>query len=436
VDRAAPEAGTLIDGVYRVVSRLGEGAMGVVVLARDELLERHVAIKLVRPELLDSVELRERFLDEARAMARITHPNVLQIHAFGEFGGAPYFVMEYVDGESLEGWLTRQPLSAFPVDGQKLAPLPDMDAALSILDQACHGVTAIHQAHTVHRDIKPSNLLLDGKLRVRVADLGLANVLHAAPSAAKDIVGTPAYMAPEIALQTELPADQKNRADVYSLACVAYELFTGKPPFEAPTLLALMMKHATTKPTPPSQLRADLHEGFDQVILRALTKDPAERTPSAEAFRRDLVNARNRSLEPVRIMVAEDDGDFRDALALMLQHEFPYAQVECYGDGASAFAAFQRGPPSVAILDLRMPGVDGMELTARLRASASANAMPIIVVTASGGPEEWKRLSALGADGFLVKPVNLKDVVTLVRRALGERSGSFPPPSGSMPAAR
>ncbi len=83
-----------------------------------------------------------------------------------------------------------------------------------------------------------------------------------------------------------------------------------------------------------------------------------------------------------------------------------------------------------------MPGVDGMELTARLRASASANAMPIIVVTASGGPEEWKRLSALGADGFLVKPVNLKDVVTLVRRALGERSGSFPPPSGSMPAAR
>ena len=404
-----PVPGTIIGGVYRVVSPLGEGTMGAVVLARDEVLERHVAIKLVSPKFLDSADLRARFLDEARAMARVSHPNVLQIHAFGEHEGAPYFVMEYVEGEGLDRLLARQA-------GQVLAA----ELSLRFLEEACQGVTAIHSAGIVHRDIKPSNLLLDQKQRVRVADLGLANLLHA-PAASSGIVGTPAYMAPEIALQSELPAELANRPDVYSLGCVAYELLTGKQPFEAPSLRALLMKHITQPVEPPSARRPELPSSFDQALLRALAKDPAERTPSAEAFRRDLVGARDRSLEPVRILVAEDNGDFRDAMALMLEVEFPYAQIECVGDGAAALAAVARRAPSVAILDLRMPNVDGMELTARLRASAATGKMPIIVVTASGGPEEWKRLSAMGADGFLLKPVNLKDVVTLVRRALSDR---------------
>jgi len=415
MDAKGPQPGTLIGNIYKVVAPLGEGTMGVVVLARDEMLERNVAIKVVGEKFLGSPELRTRFLDEARAMAKVSHPNVLQIHAFGEFEGAPYFVMEYVEGESLERFHTRQ-----------RGRFTEMGTALRVLEEACNGVSAIHGARIVHRDIKPSNLLLDKKLRVRVADLGLANMVQSSPTEAHGIVGTPAYMAPEMILQKEISPELANRGDVYSLACVAYELFTGKPPFQAPTLRALLLKHANSEAPPPSSHRPDLSPELDQAILRALAKDPADRTPSAEAFRRDLVGARDKSMEPVRILVAEDNIDFREALALGLELEFPGAQIECVGDGEAALAAFERKAPSVVICDLRMPKIDGMELTGRLRARASTETMPIIVLTASGGPVEWKRLSAMGADGFLVKPVNLKDVVTLVRRTLGERARLIP----------
>ncbi len=410
MEHRGPAPGTLIAGSYRVLSGLGEGTMGVVVLARDEVLERNVAIKLVSEKFVGSPELRTRFLDEARAMAKVSHPNVLQIHAFGEFEGAPYFVMEYVEGEPLDKYRARQPMQ-----------VPELEIALRVLEEACLGLNAIHQAGLVHRDIKPSNLLLDSKLRVRVADLGLANMLQAR-SETRGLVGTPAYMAPEMVLQSEVPPALAHRGDIYSLGCVAFELLTGRPPFTAPTLRALLLKHASSEVDPPSAIRPELSPAFDAPIRRALAKDPAERTPSAEALRRELLAARDKSLEPVRILVAEDNADFREALQLMLEMEFPGAQVEAVGDGAEALAAFERKTPSVVILDLRMPNVDGIELTGRLRSRASTEAMPIIVLTASGGPQEWKRLSAMGADGFLVKPVNLKDVVTLVRRALSERA--------------
>ena len=368
----------------------------------------------MRAELLDSESLRARFLDEARAMARVSHPNVLQIHAFGEIDGAPYFVMEYVEGSTVEAWVAESAR-----DGRS----PDLDVAFRILDETCEGVEAIHAAQTIHRDLKSSNLLLDRQMHVRVADLGLANVLRDERGAERrDIVGTPAYIAPEVALQHEMPRELQTRADVYSLGCIAYELLVGTLPFHAPTTIALLLKHASEPVPRPSEVRADLPPGIDAVFQRALAKDPRDRTPSAEAFRRELLAARDRTSEPVRILIAEDDPDFREALALVLAREFPYAMVESVGDGASALAAYEERRHSVAILDLRMPGLDGMQLTQKLRAHADSAATPIIVLTASGGPPEWKRLSALGADGFLVKPVDLRDVVTLVRRALGDRA--------------
>jgi serine/threonine-protein kinase len=297
-------------------------------------------------------------------------------------------------------------------------------------------VEAIHAAKTVHRDLKPSNLLLDVGLRVRVADLGLANVFRAVADTPREIVGTPAYMAPEIALQHEVEPALMPRADVYSLGCIAYELLTGRPPFAGTSSLSVMLKHMTEEPERPSAIRPELTPEIDAVILRALAKDPAQRTPSADAFKRDLVAARDRTSEPVRILVAEDDTDFRGALEIMLAREFPYAMIECVSDGQSALEAFDLRHHSVAIVDLRMPVLDGMELTGLLRSRAEASLMPIIVLTASGGPPEWKRLSAMGADGFLVKPVDLRDVVTLVRRAIADRSRNTPAHAVSRPPSR
>jgi serine/threonine-protein kinase len=417
-DAKGPLMGTLVDGAYRLLSPLGQGGMGVVLLARDEILDRDVALKLIRPELLGS-GLRDRFLTEARAMARVNHPNVLQIHAFGQHQRTPYIVMELVRGQTVEAWLLKTKVAGV---------LPDIDASLRILERTCLGVQAIHDAHTVHRDLKPSNILLDANLRVRVADLGLANLVRAQSAGKREVVGTPSYMAPEVALDQDVPPDLVARADVYSLACIAYEMFTGRVPFKGPTVVATFIEHALTTAVAPSELRPDLNPQMDAVILRALAKDPAARTPSAEAFRRELVAAREGTREPVRILLAEDNREFRELLEMALSEEFPLAEIEAVADGAQALAAFDARRHSAVIIDLRMPCLDGLELTGLLRARDTASKVPIIVLTSEGGADEWKRLSAMGADGFLVKPVNLVDVVTLLRRALGDRSRSFLPP--------
>jgi serine/threonine protein kinase len=409
---AGPEPGTLIGGTYRVVRALATGSMGVVLLAHDETLDRDVAVKFTRSHLL-SEGFRERFLTEARAMARVNHPNVVQIHAFGLHNEAPYFVMEYVSGPTLEQWLS------------KSNGLPDLDLALSILDKICEGVAAIHAADAVHHDIKPSNVLLDGRLRPRIADLGLAAFYRQDRAALhREIVGTPAYMAPEIAFSKGIETELRARADVYSLGCLAYQLLTGRLPFEGTGNIGTLLRHAMATPQTPSNLRADLSPVFDDAVLRAMAKDPRERTSSVEAFQRAITAARQGECEPVRILVAEDDADFREALKLFLAVQFPNAEIECVSDGLGALEAVERRPASIAIIDLRMPEIDGLELTKQLRARSSSATTPIIVITACGGPEEWKRLSTLGADRFLVKPVVLDDLAVLIRRVISERHSS------------
>jgi serine/threonine-protein kinase len=412
------EAGTLIGGVYRVIGPLGSGSMGVVLLAQDESLDRRVAIKFIRTSMQNR-DFQMRFTSEARAMARVSHPNVLQIYAFGDHKGSPYFAMEFVEGQTLEQWISGT--SGFP----------DIDVAMQILGGICAGLEAIHAADTVHRDLKPGNVLLDTTFRPRIADLGLAMVCRDDAVTRPELVGTPAYMAPEIAFAKDFAPASPALADVYSLGCVTYEILTGRPPYEADARgqMGIILQHRIGTPTPPSLVRPGLAAELDGVILRALATDPAERTSSVEAFRRELVAAFSGTSEPVHILVADDHEDFRASLERILGLVFPGARIECVGDGVAALAAFDRMRPSVAILDLRMPRLDGMRLTALLRERDPEANMPIIVLTASGGPKEWAELAALGADRFFVKPVVVEDVVAMVRRCLKERTSRPPRPS-------
>lgn len=415
-----PSVGDVIGGVYRVLGELGRGAMGVVLLAEDQHLKRKVAIKLVRPELMGP-GFRKRFMEEARAMARVNHPNVVTIYASGTHGSLPYFVMELVDGQTVDAWLAARPR---PID---------LDVALAMLNDVCTGVAAIHAAGTVHRDIKPSNILVGADSRIRITDFGVSTVYRDGATTASELVGTPAYMAPEVAFA---PPDAATtpRVDVYSLGCVAYELITGRLPFESDGELAMMVRHATEPVPLPSTIRPELPRAFDTILLQALAKKPEERTASVELLRRGLQSARRESLEPIRILIAEDDDDFRDLLEYQLRMEFPEAAIEAAADGRAALATLERGTPSVAVLDLQMPYLDGISLTALLRAREECRTMPIIVLTASGGPKEWKQLSSMGVDRFLVKPINLDDMVVAIRNAIRERS-SAPPPVPSAAAS-
>lgn len=400
--------GTLIGGSYRLMGELGRGAMGVVLLALDERLQRRVAIKFIRSDVVEP-GFYTRFTQEARAMARVNHPNVLCIYAFGEHEGTPYFVSELVEGVTLEAWLAARPNP------------PDLESALRILDDVCKAVAAIHAAGTVHRDIKPSNILIDADLRTRVADFGVSTRYSGATAAASEMAGTPAYMAPEVAMSEGHPgAAPSPLVDVYSLGCVAFELLVGRRPFQAQGEYSWIVQHATQPVPVPSVARADLPRSFDRVLMHALAKNPAERTQSVEELRRSLLAANLEALEPERIVVAEDDEDFRDVLRTALCGAFPSADVECVADGLEALDALERKPASVALIDLRMPELDGVALTAALRQRESSARMPIIVLTGRGGAREWQALSSMGADRFLVKPVNLDDVVTLIRRSLRE----------------
>jgi serine/threonine-protein kinase len=390
--------------------------MGVVLEADDEPLDRRVAVKFIRSSAMDDT-FRARFKAEAQAMARVSHPNVLQIYASGEYDGTPYFVMEYVDGVSLDQWLVNN------------GGPPELGLGLQMMQQICAGVAAIHAADTVHRDLKPSNVLVDVRGRARVADLGLA-VLRDEEPARREIVGTPTYMAPEVAFPSDGDESMRQRSDVYSLGCIAYELLTGLPPFVANGHRAMMFQHATTAPTAPSVRRPALPPMLDGPVLRALAKRPSDRTPTVDAFAEELRVARVGIANPVRILVAEDNDDFRGALELALEISFPDAVLECVADGDEALAAFDRKRPSVVILDLLMPGLDGLQLTGLIRARDPSATVPIIVLTASGGPAEWKRLAAIGADRFLVKPVELDDVVAMVQHLVRERSVSLRPPDG------
>ena len=399
--------GTLIDGKYRVEGELGRGAMGVVVRAHDETLDRKVAVKLVQSHLA-SPGFHRRFLEEAKAMARVNHRNVVQVYACGEHGSVPYIVMELVTGSTLDKWIAQH-------HGEV-----DIGAAVRLLASVCEGVAAIHDADTLHRDVKPSNILLDEDLVPRIADLGVSTVFESGRTSRSEIVGTPAYMAPEVAfpVSSEPPTHQ---ADLYSLACVAYELLTGEPPFCAEDDRQMMIRHATVQPPRPSDIRPDLPKSFDRVLLAALAKEPRERTASIAAFRRDLLIANGEGDEPVRILVAEDDDDFRQVLEIGLRGEFPDAEVICVSNGRAALEVLGTRSASVAILDLNMPDLGGFEVTQRLRATDESLSMPIIVLTGSGGPAEWRRLLSLGADRFLVKPVSLDDLVASVRHSVRAR---------------
>ena len=412
------EVGTLVDRTYRVEKTLGVGGMGVVALATDERLDRKVAIKFIKPELFAFPEMRTFFHDEARAMARVSHRNVLSVFAFGEHGAVPFFVMEYVDGFTAETWLANRPAGA----------LPNIDEAVQILDQACLGVEAIHGTNTVHRDLKPSNLLLEGQpgtpgFRVSVGDLGVARVWGGGGGGGDSfIVGSSLYMAPEAALGEDEIPELASLRDVYALGCIAYELFTGAPPFHGETDMNVLSQHVLDVPKPPSALRPDLPKGYDAIILKALAKEPRSRYATVGELRAALLAEHTGERLPERILVADDDDDWRALIVASLRSRFPNAVIDHVADGEAAMRAFEATPYSVVLADLEMPTMDGATLTMGLRAIDGASRTPIIVLTAAGGPKEWQRLSAIGADAFLVKPVNADDVELVIKRALRSRS--------------
>ena len=262
---------------YTIEGEVGRGGMGVVYRARDERLQRRVAIKVLPPELAFQKDIRERFTREAQTAAKLSHPHIVPIHTVGEGQGLVYFVMGYVDGESVAARIRRR------------GKLP-VEEARRIMSEAADALSAAHALSIIHRDIKPDNILLEGSRgRVMVTDFGIAKALSSTSGAtltgAGVAIGTPAFMSPE---QAAGEREIDGRSDVYSLGVVSYQMLTGELPFNAPTVAGILMKQIT-EPAPDLRgRRPDVPEDLALAVSRCLEKDPENRWPSADALRRAL----------------------------------------------------------------------------------------------------------------------------------------------------
>jgi serine/threonine-protein kinase len=266
-----------LGGTHTIEGEIGRGGMGVVYRARDERLHRRVAIKVLPPELAFQEEIRARFTREAQTAARLSHPHVVPIYDVGSEGDLVYFIMGYVDGESLGGRIKRR--------GQ----LPPEEVR-RIMKETADALSAAHALSIIHRDIKPDNILLDGtRGRVMVTDFGIAKALQGGSGAtltsAGVAIGTPSYMSPE---QAAGEKEIDGRSDLYSLGIVAYQMCIGQPPFSAPTVAGILMKQITEPAPMVSDSRDDVPEDLTLAIARCLEKDPENRWPTADALRRSL----------------------------------------------------------------------------------------------------------------------------------------------------
>jgi serine/threonine-protein kinase len=272
--------GREVAGRFRILSKIGEGGMGAVYRGEQMSLKRAVAVKMLRPELSANQMLLQRFQTEAQAVAKLDHPNTVKVYDFGQdTDGSLFIAMEFIEGKALRSIIANA------------GPLPPA-RAFNIALQVAASLTDAHAHSIVHRDLKPDNVMLQDKGRqrdvVRVLDFGIAKLrddsrqTQQAMTQAGDMLGTPQYMAPE-----QIRGDTiDGRTDIYALGCMIYEMVTARLPYEAPTIMAMLSKHLTENPIPPSQRRPELNlpPAIDHVVLAAMQKDVNARPPTMEQY--------------------------------------------------------------------------------------------------------------------------------------------------------
>ncbi|HEX6391206.1 MAG TPA: Stk1 family PASTA domain-containing Ser/Thr kinase [Solirubrobacteraceae bacterium] len=261
------DADTVVDGRYRIVHRLGSGGMADVYCAEDLQLGRRIALKVLYRRFAEDAEFVERFRREASSAAGLQHPNVVSIYDRGEWDGTSYIAMEYIEGRTLKQLINQE------------APL-DPRLAGELTMQVLRAARFAHKRGVIHRDLKPHNVMVDAEGRAKVTDFGIAKAGASEMTQTGSIMGTAQYLSPEQAQGLPVSA----ASDLYSVGIILYELLTGRVPFEGESAVTIALKQVNEQPVPPSQLNPAVGQALDNVVLRALEKEPPRRFADADEF--------------------------------------------------------------------------------------------------------------------------------------------------------
>lgn len=294
-------------GQYQIVTRIGRGSTSTIYKAYQPKLDRFVAVKILSPYMIDEEGFRERFMQEAHAIARLDHPNIVPVYDFDQAGDISYIVLKYVQGGTLRQMMTGTPM--------------DLGLALEILTQIGQALSYAHKHGVLHRDIKPGNILIGEGRWVMLTDFGLSKILNGGQhlTRAGAWMGTPGYMAPELWQGAQVDG----RTDLYALGVMLYEMLTGRLPFEGNNSVSLVIRHLQEAPSSPRQFNPGLPEAVEKVILKALEKDPRNRFQTVEEMVDALVQAvgpsQNRIAMPIAVIAPRQRPAAWKALDLRLR---------------------------------------------------------------------------------------------------------------------
>ena len=289
-DRLPMKESRLLNNRYLILEQLGKGGMAIVYRARDTMLERSVAVKVLRESYSRDPAFLERFRQEARAAANLSHPNIVTVHDFGLDNGQLFIVMEYVPGTDLKTLIKQR---------GRFTP----EEAVPLLIQACAGIGYAHRAGLVHCDVKPQNMLVTPDMRLKVTDFGIARALSTIkPEEQSEVIwGSPQYFSPEQASG----AAPSPASDVYSLGVIMYEILTGSLPFHADTAAELAHLHIEAEPVPIAEMLPNISPVLGQILTKVLSKEPSQRYRTADQLGRVLLNFGNAKFAPALSLTPE-----------------------------------------------------------------------------------------------------------------------------------
>jgi eukaryotic-like serine/threonine-protein kinase len=412
------ELGEVLNDAYEIRGLLGAGANGQVFDAHDRLLNRRVAIKAAPT---DPPLLAQLLRKEAQALAALRHPALVNVFAMGTHRGVLYFVMEHIPGITLEDHLQRRTAT-----GEQLSLQETLDVLIAIAE----GLAAVHRAGIAHRDVKPGNVMLAPGNRIVLTDLGL--VVPEFDVGGRELKGTPEYMAPEVILGQIKPG-AAHLVDTYALGVLAFELVTGSVPYDAESISKLLRLHLQA-PIPevagaPKKLAALIQEMMD--------KDPLGRPQQLETVvwrLRALRSAPAGSEVPqgFAVLVVDDDRDIAKLIKVFVRAAVPKAEVAVASSAKQALEMIRSKPPQLMIMDLMMPGMNGIELCMYLRAEQLADHCTIAAVSAAASPGDIELLYELGVSRFIDKGPELRPRVSEIAKevyALLSTDDASKPPS-------